>query len=121
MNQKYKNFKFEELPLMTDEKYVGHIVRWEIREDVNNGDRLEIWIELYIAEGTFFLYSCTISNKVNSWFYYFCRNLYLLKEDGTVDFGILNSDCDIICNFKEIPNGDLRVSSIDWMKEEYRD
>ena len=121
MNQKYKNFKFEELPLMTDERYIGHIVRWEISEDVNSGDRLNIWIELYIAEGTFFLYSCTISNKVHSWFYHFCRNLYLLKEDGTVDFGILNSDCDIICNFKEIPNGDLRVSSIDWMKEEYGD
>lgn len=121
MNQRYENFRFEELPLMTGERYVGHIVRWEVSEDVISGDRLNIWIELYIAEGTFFLYSCGISNKVNSWFYHFCRNLYLLKEDGTVNFEMLNNGCDIICKLKEMPNGDLRVSNIEWLKEKYED
>ncbi len=119
MNQKYQDFKFEELPLMTNERYVGHIVRWEVSEDANGGDRLNMWIELYIAEGTFFLYSCTISNKVNSWFYHFCRRLHLLKEGGIVVFEILDSDCDVICKLKEMPNGDLMVSNIEWMEQEF--
>lgn len=118
MNPNYRNFKFEELPLIENDGYVGHIVRWEIKENERDGDRLNIWVELYIAEGIFFLYSSRISNKVNSWFYYFCRDLYLLKEDNTVDFEILNSDCDVICELKEIPNGGLVVSGIEWMKEE---
>lgn len=118
MNQKYQSFKFEELPLMENEAYVGRIVRWEIVEDGTNGDFLNMWIELYVADGTFFLYSCRMSNKVNSWFYYFCHGLHLLKEDYTVDFGVLNSDCDVICKLKERPDGGLMVSSIEWMEQE---
>lgn len=119
MSQRYKNFKFEDVPLMADERYIGHIVRWEIVEDGKNGDFLNVWIELYIAEGIFFLYSCRMSNKVNSWFYYFCRGLHLLKGDYTVDFEVLNSDCDVICKLKGMPNGDLMVSNIEWMEQEF--
>lgn len=119
MNQKYLNFKFEELSLMENETYVGRIVRWEIKEDVKNGDCLNIWVELYIAEGTCFLYSSRISSKVNSWFYYLCRDLFLLEEDGVVNFEILNSDCDIICELKQKPDGDLAVSNIKWIDKEF--
>ena len=45
--------------------------------------------------------------------------MYLIKEDGKVDFQMLDNGCDIICKLKEKSNGDLMVSCIEWVKEEF--
>ena len=116
MKKKY-NIKFEPLDLMEGDTYVGVIERWQIKED-SDGAKLQIYVKLYIAEESAFLYSCRITNKRNTRFYNLCRKLYLLEEDGTVNFEILDSDCDVIVTLSEMPDGNFLISSMEWWDED---
>lgn len=116
MKKKY-NIKFEPLNLMEGDTYIGVIERWQIQED-SQGAKLQIYVKLYIAEESSFLYSCRITNKRNTRFYNLCRKLYLLDEDGTVNFEILDSDCDVIVTLSEMPDGNFLISSMEWWDEE---
>lgn len=116
MKKKY-NIKFEPLNLMEGDTYIGVIERWQIQED-SQGAKLQIYVKLYIAEESSFLYSCRITNKRNTRFYNLCRKLYLLEEDGTVNFEILDSDCDVIVTLSEMPDGNFLISSMEWWDEE---
>lgn len=116
MKKKY-NIKFEPLDLIEGDTYVGVIERWQIKED-SDGAKLQIYVKLYIAEESAFLYSCRITNKRNTRFYNLCRKLYLLEEDGTVNFEILDSDCDVIVTLSEMPDGNFLISSMEWWDED---
>lgn len=119
MKKKYE-IKFEPLDLMEGESYIGVIERWQIRED-SQGAKLQIYVKLYIAEESSFLYSCRVTNKRNTRFYNLCRKLYLLEEDGTVNFEILDTDCDVVVTLSEMPDGNFLISSMEWLDEEEED
>lgn len=118
MQKKYDNFKFEEFDLIMGDEYVGEIIRWRIKEDDINGDKLQVWVKLYVEKETSFMFSCRISKKRNSRFYSFCRKMELLAEDNSVDFSILDSECDVVCILSETKDNAVLISSMEWLEEE---
>lgn len=121
MKRNYDNFKFEEFDLIMGDEYVGEIIRWRIKEDDINGDKLQIWVKLYVEKETSFMFSCRISQKRNSRFYSFCRKMELLAEDNSVDFSVLDSECDVVCILSETKDNAILVSSMEWLVEEEED
>lgn len=118
MNKRYKNFKFEECNLIMGDEYVGEIIRWKIKEDEKNGDKLQVWVRLYVEEESSFMFSCRISKKRNSRFYSFCRKMCLLNEDNSVDFSVLDSEGEVICILSETKDETILISSMEWWDEE---
>ena len=116
MKNKYMDFKFNTVNIVEDKEYIAHIVYWCIKED-EEGDKFQILAEFYELGATF-LFSCKISNRFNSRFYNICNNLCLIQDDGTVDFEILESDCDVICTLSEVQEGTFFISNMWWLDEE---
>lgn len=118
MRNKYENFKFDECNLIMGDEYIGEIIRWKIKENEKSGDKLQIWVRLYVEQESYYMFSCRISAKRNSRFYSFCKKMGLLKEDDSVDFSVLDSECDVICVLSETHDDAIRISSMEWWNEE---
>lgn len=114
MNNKYKYFRFQEISVEEGAVYTGQITHWMIAEDKVQGDRLRVFVDI---EGIEFLYSCKISKLVNSPFFFFCKEMELLCEDGRIDFSVLDYDGYVDVTLAQLPDGRYLIASMSWSEE----